>query len=322
LRAGLYNYNGNYILAEGAYTIAGPTIFYEINPLGKIYNIYYSDYGVHHDIEEMDNGNLLITGNSKDQSTFLDFLYELNTSNGKIDNTLSLTNVLQTNRQVPLTGKNDWVHVNAAVPLNNNEILVSCKNQSAIVKLSFPDGKIDWILSNPLNWSDKYQPYLLQPVGDNFNYAYAQHSPVMLSNSNLLIFDNGLSRDQYLDANTNISPHSSRLVEYQIDEKNKTVKQVWEYGGDLGYFTSDRGAVNILPNNNKLAIFNNGLKTYLIEINNDDNVVWQAEIASTSGIASEYRLDRMEIYNQNANDLKIGTTANNYIPKNILNEVK
>ena len=55
-----------------------------------------------------------------------------------------------------------------------------------------------------------------------------------MPNGNLMIFDNGDNRNY-----TNAGPYS-RAVEYEIDEQNMTIKQVWSYGKERGSETYAR----------------------------------------------------------------------------------
>ncbi len=96
----------------------------------------------------------------------------------------------------------------------------------------------------------RYQEFLLTPVdkdGDeitdvevlngfkdheDFAWPFRQHTPTLLKNGNLMVFDNGLARN--FGYPPIYSTHYSRAVEYEItpdkeDGYGGTVKQVWEY---------------------------------------------------------------------------------------------
>jgi arylsulfate sulfotransferase len=90
------------------------------------------------------------------------------------------------------------------------------------------------------------KPYLLTAIDDaslpfdsavqlgdkeleQFSWSWGQHAPMYLPNGNLLVFDNGFNRNF-----GNSSSDYSTCVEYEIDESNKTVKQVWSYGKERG----------------------------------------------------------------------------------------
>ena len=52
-----------------------------------------------------------------------------------------------------------------------------------------------------------------------------------MPNGHILVFDNGYGRNHKKTPFTDPGQYS-RIVEYEVDETNKTVKQVWEYGKD------------------------------------------------------------------------------------------
>lgn len=115
--------------------------------------------------------------------------------------------------------------------------------------------KIKWILGVHKGWNKEFQKYLLQPVDKNgkkivcddyskcpgyendnggFDFTWTQHTGWRIdSKSNkryiyISVFDNGDARgaEQPVFA----SQKYSRSVIYKIDQQNKTVEQIWEYG--------------------------------------------------------------------------------------------
>ncbi|MBT8143397.1 MAG: aryl-sulfate sulfotransferase [Gammaproteobacteria bacterium] len=134
-------------------------------------------------------------------------------------------------------GPKDWAHANAVFEdARDNTLLVSLRNQDAIVKFHPETGEIKWILGTHDNWPAEFQQYLLQPVGSPFEWFYHQHAPIYTPSGTILVYDNG---------NFRTSPYSgieplkgwenySRGVEYEIDEDAMTVRQVWEYRGESG----------------------------------------------------------------------------------------
>jgi hypothetical protein len=128
--------------------------------------------------------------------------------------------------------------------------------------MTSPGMQIKWILGPHDNWSAKYQPYLLTPIGNNFEWPWAQHhatlyGPDMPSDSvvDILLFDNGPFRS--FDIATAYSPLEwySRVVHYRIDEAVMTVEQVWEYGKERGtaIFSGIRGSAYLLSNGDILG---------------------------------------------------------------------
>ena len=212
--------------------------------LGKIYTMYNLEGGIHHDITELPNGNLLVTTSDPTLQTIEDVVLEIDRGNGHILRKMEYSNYLDVNRprEIPSRGPNDWLHMNSIVyDQTDRSIIISSRGQSAIVKQSYPDMKLQWILGSHENWSEKYQPYLLTPIGENLVWPWSQHHATILIPRNpdenildILLFDNGQYRS--FDMATAFSPLKSytRVVHYRIDEDAMTVEQVWEYGKERG----------------------------------------------------------------------------------------
>jgi len=288
--------NNRFIVAKGSY-LEGDTFFYEIDRLGKIYNVYYSPYGVHHDISPMPNGNLLITGSFGE--TVQDFVYELDVSSGKIVNTIDFKNILQRNRY--RENDNDWMHANSVVyDESDGTIIVSSNYQSTVAKVTWPEGEIKWLLSSPYEYESKFYKYLLRPVGENFEYSYNQHDATILldydSNPDtidIMLFDNGKYRFLYdEELNHKIKKNKgvkfenySRMVHYRINEKNMTVEQIWQYGKEQGneLYSVAMGSARILENGNCLGLFASPPTisfVNIVEVDSNSNVVWNSKIVA------------------------------------------
>ena len=94
----------------------------------------------------------------------------------------------------------DWVHGNAVInDPRDDSIIISLRHQDAVVKFSRSTGELKWILGPHANWSQKFQPFLLKPVGEPFEWQYHQHSPVITPAGTLLLFDNGNYRARPFD---------------------------------------------------------------------------------------------------------------------------
>ncbi len=62
----------------------------EIDLLGRVYSSYYIPDGIHHDVEEMESGNLLVTTSDPNRKTEEDYIVEIDRSSGKIVNEIDL----------------------------------------------------------------------------------------------------------------------------------------------------------------------------------------------------------------------------------------
>ncbi|MDB6124452.1 MAG: Arylsulfotransferase [Pedosphaera sp.] len=125
----------------------------------------------------------------------------------------------------------DWSHANAITEdPRDDSLIVSLRHQDAVIKFSRATGKLKWILGNHANWGPQFQPYLLNPVGEPFEWQYGQHAPKITPQGTLLLFDDGNFRASPFDTSLPDSQNYSRAVEYQIDEERMEVSQVWQYG--------------------------------------------------------------------------------------------
>lgn len=149
-------------------------------------------------------------------------------------------------------GGKDWAHANTVVlDPRDDSLLVSVRHQDAIAKFSRSTGALQWILGPHCNWTAEYRPYLLQPVGEPFEWEYHPHSHEYTPAGTLLLHDNGNYRAGPFDGRTPVLPslNRTRTVEYAIDEEAMTVRQVWEYApADAERIYSDaRGDADWLP---------------------------------------------------------------------------
>jgi outer membrane protein assembly factor BamB len=152
--------------------------------------------------------------------------------------------------------KGDFLHVNSVTWLDaqaaeafpgakEGDLLISLRQIAVIAVLDIDARAIKWAVRGP--W-------------------HMQHDPDVLSNGNLLVFDN---RGDLANGGT------SRVIELNP----RTLETVWSYpepDGDRLY-TSIYGSQQRLPNGNTLiAESNNGR---LLEITYDGEIVWDYRIA-------------------------------------------
>src|SRR5699024_6986108 len=125
---------------------------------------------------------------------------------------------------------NDWIHQNAIWFDNRSEsILISGRSQDAIMKVSYPDADIEWILAAHEDWPESYDDYLLEPIGD-VKFPAGQHAMKILPTQDgnpdtvdVLLFDNNTVITR---GDEEVSDTYSRAVQYRINEKEKTVERI------------------------------------------------------------------------------------------------
>ncbi len=187
---------------------------------------------------------------------------EISATNSTLLNSWSLIDMLQPDRidylcfQIPQLFGVDPEHANAIIDdTSDGSLIVSLRNQDAIVKFSRA-GQIQWILGPHDNWDSELQPYLLTPVGEPFNWNYAQHAPIFTPQGTLLFYDDGNCRAEPFAPPVADQANYSRAAEFSIDETNMQVSQVWEYSetNDDRLFTSAVGNATWLPQTSNVLV--------------------------------------------------------------------
>ncbi|MEO1081715.1 MAG: aryl-sulfate sulfotransferase [Pseudomonadota bacterium] len=122
----------------------------------------------------------------------------------------------------------DWTHANGvSYDENDDSVLISLRNQSAVLKIDRQSGDIKWILGRHDNWPERLQDKLLTPVGELLWPAY-QHNPRITHRGSVILFDNRAHGGALaFEERQPVSEGFSRGVEYVVDEEAMTVRQVW-----------------------------------------------------------------------------------------------
>ena len=154
----------------------------------------------------------------------------------------------------------DYAHANTVEYVEENDsLLLSFRNQHVIMNMDFSTKKINWVLTpayttdssgNAQALQEQLTDYLILPAEDDsdFQWFYSQHAPTLISYDeeqeiyDIVLLDNGTDRMLSVDADgaEKDSPHYSRLVRYQVDARNRTVSQIYQYGQDHPEYYSDQ----------------------------------------------------------------------------------
>lgn len=332
--AGSYNHGDSVFTGYG--DIQGEILILEMSYLGRIKAVYYSPYGMHHDVFVTDQ-KLLVTGSNNVPDTIEDFIYSIDRRSGKVQESLDYKNILLRTRHIGVNYLlKDWMHINSIVEFDD-KLIVSSNYQNLIIKNDW-EGNIDWIFGDPTGFTTKYQKLLLKPIGDYFEYPYNQHNVTVLPDSDhdpktldLLVFDNGASRNEFNNSNIE-KPLYSRIVIYRIDESAHTVRQLWQYGKErLELYASARGGATLLNNGNILAVFPineeiDEVKTnhaVYVEVDMKDKVIWEATASSSSssGFYVEYKAERYVMYTPVTYQLELDKKASVFLPDSLIEEL-
>jgi arylsulfate sulfotransferase len=218
-------------------------------------------------------GNLLVLASKNGASTVQDHILELDAAAGAVLHDWDLKEVFDPTRttfvdpEVWAPGAGDWLHDNGlAYSAADESIIVSGRHQG-VAKLR-RDGTLVWLLAPHKGWNAPQSAKLLTAVsaagtpygesvqlGDEaseagttpeFDWPFGQHSPALLPNGDLLLFDNGCSRHFG-------PPYASfsRAVVYRIDEAALTIRQVAQFvltRAESSYFISNTHRLPVTGN--------------------------------------------------------------------------
>ncbi|MBP3518974.1 MAG: aryl-sulfate sulfotransferase [Parabacteroides sp.] len=252
--------NGNFITGDANFHR-----LVELDLLGNVINIWDLKawgYSFHHEVFEDKNGNIIaiVTNNNaklsdNETTRIFDHAIEINPETSTITKVwdftsiLDQTRILRVDKDLPLYayfGQNEanWLHNNGLTEIGDD--LLATGRWQGVFKYT-REGQLKWIIAPHNDWKDSYKQYLLTPLDKNnqpitdldvlngkkshpdFEWCWGVHCPVAMPNGHVLAFDNGYCRN-YVPQLTNASGQYSRIVEYEIDEKNKTIRQVFQYG--------------------------------------------------------------------------------------------
>ena len=316
--------NGNLYFGDGS-----TGRIYEINMLGEILNTWpMSGFSFHHEVTEKPNGNFLVTVNKNGANTVEDHIIEIDRNSKQIINVWDLRESLDQNRTAWDTNladiSVDWFHGNALYfDETDNTIVVSGRTQGT-VKLT-ENNEVVWIIAPHKEWGTSgngtdLSQFLLQPLDSNgqeitdqavlagdqnhsdFEWSWYQHAPLRMPNGNVMLFDNGDNR------NYGAGALYSRAVEYDINENDMTIQQVWSYGKERGQETYSRivSDVDYYPEENHVFFIpgasNFGGSKYGKSIELDytqQQVIFEATITppvAAFGLITLHRTERMTMY--------------------------
>ena len=171
-------------------------------------------------------------------------------------------------------GRN-WVHVNSVdYDPTDDSIIISSRHQSALIKIG-RDKQVKWIMGSPEGWKGDFAKKVLKPVDKNgkpitcegstcegdFDWTWTQHTAFKIDEKSkgdiiyVSAFDNGDARGMEQPALPDMK--YSRAVVYKIDQKKKTVEQVWEFGKERGHelFSAVTSLVEYQPDHDSIVMY-------------------------------------------------------------------
>lgn len=290
----------------------------EIDLLGKTYKEYIIPGGYHHSAVELPSGNFLVAANDPNSDTLEDMVYEINCDTGAVERSFDLKDLLPQDDGASFSAKSDdWFHNNSVwYHEKSNSIILSGRNADAVISIDYETGELRWILGDPEGWHTVDENYFFNPVGEDFQWQYAQHAAMVTPEDHIFLFDNGPFRAKKTNEEDQLTgdENYSRGVIYKIQEDSMTVEQFWAFGKDRGpeWFSLYLGDVDYLTKGHYLInsggqLYDGANKTHevpldqllnpeiektssIVEIK-DDEVIF--EIETDFNI---YAVERMELY--------------------------
>lgn len=136
------------------------------------------------------------------------------------------------------TTKLDVTHFNSIDIAPDGNFIISARYSNEVVKVNRADGSLIWRMGGPNN--------TLKLLGDSLPFL-GQHDARYVAPNRISLFDNGYGWEA--------QQHPARAVEYEIDEKAKTITKVWSYTHTPKIISDAAGNAQRLPNGNTLITY-------------------------------------------------------------------
>lgn len=135
---------------------------------------------LHHDTIILPNDNYLALIHDGSENFVEDEMVELDRETGEVVHRVNFKDLFPDEISEEYAGHNedvgDWAHINTVYKLENeNALLLSLRNQDAILKMSYPEPEIEWLLSTPENWHEELEEYVLEPVREDMVFHAGPH---------------------------------------------------------------------------------------------------------------------------------------------------
>ena len=231
--------NGNILMGSERlirmpYFVTG---LYEMSLVGKIYREIRIPYGYHHDQINLPDGDYLVLNSNFHEGTVEDHAVIIDHQTGRVKRTINFAEIIKPGAQKSGSWSDeDWFHCNAVwYDCHTHSLTLSGRHINALVNIDFDSEAINWILSDPENWVEEYQPYLLKAVNqEEFDWHYEPHACIITPHGDVMLFDNHHWGSQDPAKYKKAEESYSRGVLYRIDPQAMTVEQRWQYGKERG----------------------------------------------------------------------------------------
>ena len=261
-----YSYDGYSFLIDNEGTVRGElpldgdmienimfyddTMFYSVDlskavrvdRLGKVIAVYeFPEYELHHDYVLNSDGEIIALATEYAKDSVEDIIIAIDLESGDVEKIIDFDEVMGDYKALtqPYSADSmwgsqdwDWLHFNSIQLVNEDEMILSSRETSTIMKFDniYDDIKIDYFIGPENVWADTaYSQYLLTKEG-NFTNAAGQHNVVYET-------DDRLEEGQYYlyFYNNNFWSYESRSESISGSEGNSTSFQ--DDGNSISYYT-------------------------------------------------------------------------------------
>ena len=261
-----YSYDGYSFLIDNEGTVRGElpldgdmienimfyddTMFYSVDlskavrvdRLGKVIAVYeFPEYELHHDYVLNSDGEIIALATEYAKDSVEDIIIAIDLESGDVEKIIDFDEVMGDYKALtqPYSADSmwgsqdwDWLHFNSIQLVNEDEMILSSRETSTIMKFDniYDDITIDYFIGPENVWADTaYSRYLLTKEG-NFTNAAGQHNVVYET-------DDSPEEGQYYlyFYNNNFWSYESRSESISGSEGNSTSFQ--DDGNSISYYT-------------------------------------------------------------------------------------
>lgn len=253
--------NNHLLIGDSSFDLHGMSSnILEIDYLGRIYKKYTVDSGYLNDFFLKEDGNIILTSKNPDRETFSEYIIEIDSNSGKILKTIDVYELFKEidNEYTSSLTRDFFFNSGIEYYEESKTLLLTYWAGEFVININYENGTINWILSNPNNFSSKFAPYLLNG-GEDFTYPKSMHSAHLFNNT-LKVFDNGYNINAGIGNPSDIIGLYSSANTYKID--NKSISLVKIYDEDKKLFSYALADYKTISNNDEIILFGRELENY------------------------------------------------------------
>ena len=150
----------------------------------------------------------------------------------------------------------NYAHLNSLQLVGDGDLVISLRNCSQVLRIDGTSGEVQWRLGSSKRSDAEWEQLGLRPplriIGDPYVEFCGQHSPKIMSNGNLLLYDNGWNCPHDPETGRQRRPDGkfSRVVEYALDPDRGTATFVRHHSlrGTFRFFNTFQGQVVPMDN--------------------------------------------------------------------------